>query len=182
MGSSAITATLQGEEAPICAMRLGYAGGIVVAHHDGQGIVASDSSGAAAGFGAGNHGSGAWGSWRAARWPWSAATGCATAISGATTIVKESRRVSRDDVLVDKGGYRHFMLKEIMEQPQAMSAALRDRVDFANGRVELPGFPLTHSEISQLDRILLIGCGTSLHAAQVGRHYIERLGRYSRRS
>ena len=78
-------------------------------------------------------------------------------------------------MLVDKGGYRHFMLKEIMDQPQAMTAALRDRADFANGRVELPGFPLSPSAIGQLERVLLIGCGTSLHAAQVGRHYIERL-------
>ena len=91
------------------------------------------------------------------------------------TIVKQPRRVSRDDVLVDKGGYRHFMLKEIMDQPQAMTAALRDRADFANGRVELPGFPLPPSAIGALERVVLIGCGTSLHAAQVGRHYIERL-------
>ena len=90
-------------------------------------------------------------------------------------IVKQPRRVSRDDVLVDKGGYRHFMLKEIMDQPQAMTAALRDRADFANGRVELPGFPLPPSAIGALERVVLIGCGTSLHAAQVGRHYIERL-------
>ncbi len=173
-GSSAITATLQGEEAPICAMRLGYAGGIVVAHHDGQGIVASDLPALLPVLERGTTAPGV-GFLEGGEMAVVSRDGVRYCDLWGNTIVKESRRVSRDDVLVDKGGYRHFMLKEIMEQPQAMSAALRDRVDFANGRVELPGFPLTHSEIRQLDRILLIGCGTSLHAAQVGRHYIERL-------
>ena len=56
-----------------------------------------------------------------------------------------------------------------------MAAALRDRADFANGRVDLPELPLTLLDIKQFERVILIGCGTSLHAAQVGRHYIERL-------
>ncbi|CAI8014452.1 Glutamine--fructose-6-phosphate aminotransferase [isomerizing] [Geodia barretti] len=90
-------------------------------------------------------------------------------------VVKETRRVSREDIVVDKGGHRHFMLKEIMDQPQAMTAALKDRADFANGRVNLPEFPLSPADVMQLERVVLIGCGTSLHAAQVGRHYIERL-------
>ncbi|CAI8014450.1 Glutamine--fructose-6-phosphate aminotransferase [isomerizing] [Geodia barretti] len=80
-------------------------------------------------------------------------------------VVKETRRVSREDIVVDKGGHRHFMLKEIMDQPQAMTAALKDRADFAN----------SPADVMQLERVVLIGCGTSLHAAQVGRHYIERL-------
>ena len=173
-GSSAITATLQGEDGPICAMRLGYAGGIVVAHHDGQGIIASDlpallpvlERGAGApGVGFLEGGEMAVVSREGVQY---------RDLSG-NPIVKETRRVSRDDVLVDKGGYRHFMLKEIMDQPQAMTAALRDRADFANGRVEFPGFPLSAPEVRQLERVMLIGCGTSLHAAQVGRHYIERL-------
>ncbi len=173
-GSSAITATLQGEEGPICAMRLGYAGGIVVAHHDGQGIVASDlpallpvlERGPAApevGFLEGGEVAIV------------SREGVQYLDLAGNPIVKEQRRVSRDDVLVDKGGYRHFMLKEIMDQPQAMAAALRDRADLVNGRVELPELPLTLLDIKQLERVILIGCGTSLHAAQVGRQYIERL-------
>ena len=77
--------------------------------------------------------------------------------------------------MIDKGGYRHFMLKEIMEQPQAVASALRERVDFQEGRVQLPGVPLSLEEIRGLKRVFLIGCGTSLHAAQVGRHLIEQL-------
>ena len=189
-GSSAITATLQGEDGPICAMRLGYAGGIVVAHQDGQGIVASDlpallpvlERGARASAGSGL--SAVEGSGRAVGEVGFLEGGEMAVVSregvqyrdlSGNPIVKEPRRVSRDDVLVDKGGYRHFMLKEIMDQPQAMTAALRDRADFANGQVKLPDVPLSPSDIGRLERVLLIGCGTSLHAAQVGRHYIERL-------
>ncbi len=173
-GSSAITATLQGEDGPICAMRLGYAGGIVVAHHDGQGIIASDLPALLPVL---ERGAGAPGVGFLEGGEMAVVTreGVQYRDLSGNPIVKETRRVSRDDVLVDKGGYRHFMLKEIMDQPQAMTAALRDRADFANGRVEFPGFPLSAPEVRQLERVMLIGCGTSLHAAQVGRHYIERL-------
>ena len=173
-GSSAITATLQGEEGPICAMRLGYAGGIVVAHHDGQGIVASDLPALLPVL---ERGPGApeVGFLEGGEVAVVSREGVHYLDLEGNLIVKEPRRVSRDDVLVDKGGYRHFMLKEIMDQPQAMAAALRDRADLGNGRVELPDLPLSLLDIKQLERVILIGCGTSLHAAQVGRQYIERL-------
>ena len=173
-GSSAITATLQGEEGPICAMRLGFAGGIVVAHHKGQGIVASDLPALLPVLEGGTEAPHV-GFLEAGEMAVVSREGVRYLDLSGTPLVKETRRVSRDDIVVDKGGHRHFMLKEIMDQPQAMTAALRDRADFANGRVELPGFPLPPVAIRQLDRVILIGCGTSLHAAQVGRHYIERL-------
>ncbi len=174
-GSSAIAAMLQGEDGPICAMRLGYAGGIAVAHHDGQGIVASDLPALLPVLERGPGAPGV-GFLEGGEMAVVSRDGVQYRDLSGNPIVKQPRRVSRDDVLVDKGGYRHFMLKEIMDQPQAMAAALRDRADFANGRVELPGFPLTPPDVKQLERVVLIGCGTSLHAAQVGRHYIERLG------
>ena len=172
-GSSAITATLQGEDGPICAMRLGYAGGIVVAHHDGQGIVASDLPALLPVLDRGPGAPGV-GFLEGGEMAVVSREGVKYRDLSGNPIVKEPRRVSRDEVLVDKGGYRHFMLKEIMDQPQAMAAALRERVDFANGRVQLPELPLDPGSIKELDRVLLIGCGTSLHAAQVGRYYIER--------
>ena len=173
-GSSAITATLQGEDGPICALRLGYAGGIVVAHHDGQGIVASDLPALLPVL---ERGQGAQevGFLEGGEMAVVSRNGVRYCDLSGRTIAKQCRQVSRDDVLVDKGGYRHFMLKEIMDQPQAMTAALRDRADFASGTIHLPDFPLLPAAIRQLDRVVLIGCGTSLHAAQVGRHYIERL-------
>ena len=175
-GSSAITATLQGEEGPICALRLGYAGGIVVAHHDGQGIVASDLPALLPVLEQGS-GSPVVGFLEGGEMAVVSRDGVRYLDLDGNALVKEPRRVSRDDVLVDKGGHRHFMLKEIMDQPQAMTSAMRDRVDFANARVELPEFPLPPSAIGSLERVVLIGCGTSLHAAQVGRHHMESLAR-----
>ena len=178
-GSSAITATLQGEDGPICALRLGFAGGIVVAHNmdeqgRGQGIVASDLP-AILPVLEQEHSARHVGFLEGGEMAVVSREGVRYCDLLGRPIVKEPRQVSRDDVLVDKGGYRHFMLKEIMDQPQAMTAALRDRVDFAGGVVTLPDFPLPPAAIEQLDRVVLIGCGTSLHAAQVGRHYVERL-------
>ena len=176
-GSSAITAMPRGEDGPICALRLGYAGGIVIAHSAGQGIIASDLPALLPALDRGTPG--------AAAAAYSALEGGEMAIVtrqgvqyrdlAGNPIVKQPRPVSRDDVLADKAGYRHFMLKEIMEQPQAMAAAMRGRADFANGTIQLPDIPLSPAAIRQLERIILIGCGTSLHAAQVGRHYLERL-------
>jgi len=65
-------------------------------------------------------------------------------------------------------------LKEIMEQPQAVASAMRKRINFDTRHVDLPDFPLSTEEIAKLDRVMLIGCGTSLNAAQVGRHLVER--------
>ena len=90
------------------------------------------------------------------------------------SLSKEMRTVFPQDALVDRGGYRHFMLKEIMEQPQVVAGALRGRVNFDAGRVELPDFPFSEDEIRGFRRVVLTGCGTSLHAAHVGRYLIER--------
>ena len=172
-GSQAISAVLEGEEAQICALRLGHAGGIVVAQADGQAIIGSDLPALLPLLQSeSNMGQVAF-----------LETGEMVAITRdqvdyqdleGSHIDKQPRMVSLEEVLVDKGGYQHFMLKEIMEQPQAVASAMRERVNFDSRRVDLPDFPLSAEEIADLDRVMLIGCGTSLHAAQVGRHLIER--------
>jgi glucosamine--fructose-6-phosphate aminotransferase (isomerizing) len=172
-GSQAISAVLEGDEAEICALRLGHAGGIVVAQADGQAIIGSDLPALLPLLQSeSNMGQVAF-----------LETGEMVAITRdqveyqdleGNHIDKQPRMVSLEEVLVDKAGYQHFMLKEIMEQPQAVASAMRERVNFDSRRVELLDFPLSAQEIADLDRVMLIGCGTSLHAAQVGRHLIER--------
>ena len=173
-GSQAITATLQGQSGKICAMRLGHAGGIVVAHRDGQGIVGSDLPALLPLF---RHESiiDGVGFLDAGEMAVLTREGSSYWDLDGRPINKTPRTISPEDIVIDKGGYRHFMLKEIMEQPQAVASAMRERVDFQQGRVDLPDFPLSRAEIGSLRQVLLIGCGTSLHAAQVGRHHIERL-------
>ena len=171
-GSQAIAATLEGEDGKICAMRLGHAGGLVVAHHDGQGIIGSDLP---AVFPVIRHDlrSNQVGFLEAGEMAVITREGVDYLDADGSIFDKELRTVSLEDVLIDKGGHRHFMLKEIMEQPQAVASAMRERIDFESGKVYLPGFPISDSDLRQLQRIVLIGCGTSLNAAAVGRYLIE---------
>jgi glucosamine--fructose-6-phosphate aminotransferase (isomerizing) len=173
-GSQAITAMLPDNGTEICALRLGYAGGIVVAHNEGQAIVGSDLPALLPLLERGSH-VGQVGFLETGEIAIVSRDGVKYQDLEGNHIDKQPRIVSHEELLVDKGGYPHFMLKEIMEQPQAVAGALRERVNFDRGEVELTEIPLSTQEIAELDRVVLIGCGTSLNAAQVGRHLVERL-------
>ena len=173
-GSQAITATLKGQEGKICAMRLGHAGGIVVAHRDGQSIIGSDLPALLPLFRQGSVIGGV-GFLDAGEMAVVTQDGPTYWDMDGQPVEKQTRSISPEDIIIDKGGYRHFMLKEIMEQPQAVASAMRERVDFQQGRVMLPELSLSADDIRGLRRVVLIGCGTSLHAAQVGRFLIEQL-------
>ncbi len=77
--------------------------------------------------------------------------------------------------MAEKGGYPHFMLKEIHEQPQAVADTMRGRAVLETGAVSLPEANLTSQLVGQLERVYLISCGTSYHAALIGRSMVERL-------
>lgn len=79
--------------------------------------------------------------------------------------------------MAEKGGYKHFMLKEIYEQPRAVADTLRGRFTLETGEVNLEEFGLGKEEISAVDRIFIVACGTSWHAALVGKYLIEDLAR-----
>ncbi len=84
-------------------------------------------------------------------------------------------RVVWDPIMAEKGGYRHFMLKEIYEQPRAITDTFRGRISPETGDCFLPDVNLTPEELRPFTRVVLVACGTSYHAALVGRHLIERL-------
>ncbi len=84
-------------------------------------------------------------------------------------------RILWDPILAEKGGYRHFMLKEIYEQPRAVADTLRGRVQPESGSVVLPDIELDPEVVRGIQRIVLVACGTSYHAAIVGRFMLERL-------
>ncbi|HET8578375.1 MAG TPA: glutamine--fructose-6-phosphate transaminase (isomerizing) [Methylomirabilota bacterium] len=84
-------------------------------------------------------------------------------------------RILWDPILAEKGGYRHFMLKEIFEQPRAAADTMRGRVQLEGGTVVLPDVQLDPEVVQQLHRVVLVACGTSYHAAIVGRFMLERL-------
>src|SRR5712691_5830979 len=73
------------------------------------------------------------------------------------------------------GGYPHFMLKEICEQPETVRSTLRGRLLFTEGTARLNGLNLTPAQCTHIRRIVIVACGTSWHAGLVGRHVIEDL-------
>ena len=75
------------------------------------------------------------------------------------------------------GDYPHYMLKEIHEQPEALRQCISGRMLLADGNAKLGGLDLTPQELQAIPHVRLIGCGTALHACQVGRLAIERLAR-----
>jgi glutamine---fructose-6-phosphate transaminase (isomerizing) len=86
-------------------------------------------------------------------------------------------RIVWDPIMAEKGGYRHFMLKEIYEQPRAVTDTFRGRISPETGDCFLPDLNLTAEELRGFRRVVLVACGTSWHAGLVGRHLIERLAR-----
>ncbi|MEG1895433.1 MAG: glutamine--fructose-6-phosphate transaminase (isomerizing) [Oscillospiraceae bacterium] len=75
-----------------------------------------------------------------------------------------------------KGGYEHFMLKEIYEQPQGIKDTLNNRID-GKGYVRLDDIKLTDEDISDISKVYIIGCGTAYYAGCVGRYAIEKLAK-----
>lgn len=78
---------------------------------------------------------------------------------------------------IEKGGFEHFMLKEIHEQPNTMRDAIRGRLNFDEGRPRLNGLNLQVDQLRTIDRVIISACGTSWHSALIGEYLIEELAR-----
>ncbi|MBN1535350.1 MAG: glutamine--fructose-6-phosphate transaminase (isomerizing) [Anaerolineales bacterium] len=85
--------------------------------------------------------------------------------------------ISWDAAAAEKGEYRHFMQKEIHEQVRSLTDTLAGRVDFKTSRIRLPELNLTESFAKQIQKIVIIACGTASHAGMVGKTLIERIAR-----
>jgi glutamine---fructose-6-phosphate transaminase (isomerizing) len=75
---------------------------------------------------------------------------------------------------IQKGGYDHFLLKEIMEQPKSLAETLRGRIDTENKMVHLGGPGLSEKELRNIEHLLIVGCGTAYHAGLLAGYYIEQ--------
>ena len=85
--------------------------------------------------------------------------------------------VDWDAAMAERGGYEHFMLKEIHEQPRALRETMRGRLSDDMGRVQLPGINLSDDEIKKIKRIVMVACGTAYHASLAAKYVIEGLCR-----
>ncbi len=90
---------------------------------------------------------------------------------------KEIITIPWDPVSAAKGPYRHFMQKEIFDQPNALTDTIRGRIDFVTGEVALPAANLTPQVLQRIERVTIVACGTSYYAGLMGKFYIERLAR-----
>ena len=105
------------------------------------------------------------------------AEGCDVTTLEGERVNARKQTVNITPIAAAKGGHRHFMLKEIMEQPEAAMSALRGRLEFAPEDVVLDELPLSDRELRELGRVVFVGMGTTLHACMVGARLTELLAR-----
>ncbi len=169
-GAHAVVAASRRDPGKLVGFRLGNAGGIVIGYGEDEMYVASDLPALIS---------------HTRRVAYLTGGEVATTTpEGATfmtvdgvEVVKRPTTVSYDAMTAAKGEYEHFMRKEIHEQPESVVNTMGGRVSFGRQTVTLEEFPLSDAEISDINRVVLLGMGTSMHAAMVGRHWIETLAR-----
>ncbi|MEP7216634.1 MAG: glutamine--fructose-6-phosphate transaminase (isomerizing), partial [Anaerolineaceae bacterium] len=154
----------------LVAARIGNAGGVVIGYGDGEMMLASDLAAVLpftqdVAFLADG---------QIARVDQHGAT--VITLDGAPVTV-EQRHIPMDPVSATKGQYAHFMLKEIMEQPEALSDTIRSLVTLQPAEIHLNDLGVAEARFGDVKRVLLLGMGTSLHAAMIGRRYFEEFAR-----
>ena len=92
-------------------------------------------------------------------------------------VVRQVQHITWDPIMAEKGGFKHFMLKEIYEQPRAVRDTTLGRVSLETGNVFLDEMEITEAEFQAAKKINIAACGTSWHAALAGKFMIERLAR-----
>jgi glucosamine--fructose-6-phosphate aminotransferase (isomerizing) len=96
------------------------------------------------------------------------------------TAVEKEKAVTQVDwdlATIERGGYAHFMIKEIMEQPESLRNTLRGRLLEEEGTVKLGGLNVTDEDLLKVQRIVITACGTSWHAGLIGEYMMEELAR-----
>jgi glutamine---fructose-6-phosphate transaminase (isomerizing) len=92
-------------------------------------------------------------------------------------VSKATQRVLWDPIMAEKAGYKHFMLKEIFEQPTAARETILGRVSQDTGRVFLEEMKITDAQLAAIEHVTILACGTSWHAGLVGKYMLEQLAR-----
>ena len=87
----------------------------------------------------------------------------------------EVKQLSWSPTMAEKGGYKHFMQKEIFEQPRAITDTVRGHIDLDRDKLVFEEFPLTKKAFKKIEKIWIVACGTSYHASLVGKYMIEKM-------
>ncbi len=97
--------------------------------------------------------------------------------SSGKPVVRQVQHITWDPIMAEKGGFKHFMLKEIFEQPRAVRDTSLGRISLDTGKVFLDQMEIGEAEFKSLTKVQAVACGTSWHAALAGKYMIERLAR-----
>jgi glucosamine--fructose-6-phosphate aminotransferase (isomerizing) len=166
-GAHAIVAMAQTEPGSLVATRIGNAGGVVVGHGEGAMLLASDLSALLPHT-------------RTVSFLYDRELVRLTRDEArfvdamGTTLLKERTTVPYDEIAARKGQFKHFMQKEMFEQPEALTNTIRPKITLAPPAVHLPDVGLTEAQVRSLKRVVLIGMGTSMHALMISRAYFEQ--------
>ena len=171
-GAAALAFISTSDPGTIVAARISNAGGVIVGHGNGENFVASDMTALL------EH-------TRQMSFLEGGDLAIVTpagvrfrSIADGASIERPARTIALDAIAAAKSGYKHFMLKEIFEQPRSISDTLLGRVDRASGRVIFDeDLKMTDEYVKALPRISFVACGTAYHAALIGKYLIERLAR-----
>ena len=170
-GAYSLVVTSSDEPGRIIATRVGNAGGLVIGYGDNETHVASDLGAIIAHTRRMNF-------LEPGEFADLTRSGATFVDATGQPIEKEIEVTPHDYVAAARGRYKHFMLKEIYEQPEAVLDALRGRYHVNPARVQLEDeLPFTAEQIKNIDRAVLVGMGTSSNSTLVGRHYFERFAR-----
>jgi len=90
-------------------------------------------------------------------------------------VTPEIEKIESDMAAIQKSGYDHFLLKEIMEQPRALAETLRGRVDVHRKTVTLGGINMTAEDLRNIDHLIIVGCGTAYYAGLLAGYYISQI-------
>jgi glucosamine--fructose-6-phosphate aminotransferase (isomerizing) len=169
-GSNAIVALSKTDPEKIIGARLGYAGGITLGIGKGEMYISSDipaimdytdlvaylDNGQVATI---------------------TAEGYSVSSLAGDEIVVHTERVPWEASTAAKGKFRHYMLKEIHEQPQAVINTISNRVDFERGEISIPDINMNSQSAASINRIYIVACGSSYYAGLVGKYLIENIAR-----
>jgi glucosamine--fructose-6-phosphate aminotransferase (isomerizing) len=168
-GAHAIACLSTDAPEEIIALRIGYAGGVAIGHGEGEMFLASDLPSLLA------HTTSI-----TTLEPGELAiinpTGCNVMTLSGKHIDSSHMTVPVNPLSAAKGGHKYFMLKEIMEQPEAAVNVLRSKLSFDPGQVEL-NLPFSDKEIADIQRVVFVGMGSTSYACQVGAQFVERFAR-----
>ena len=169
-GSHAIVAMRAQEPETIIAARLGNAGGVVIGYGDGEMFVASDQPAIIEHTRT-----------MAFLEPGEIAVLHKDSVRyqkiDGTPVEKTPVTVAWDTNSAAKGGYKHYMLKEIMEQSRSLADTLIGRLSLETNNVYLDGIPYTQDELRGFKKVLILACGTAYHAALAGKYMFEQVAR-----